>query len=78
MQKKDIKKLLLWSREQGDCVVVERVIVRMMPEFIKANLKVTASGLDGVESIMVDETLYEQVKSLCEELTNEKYSRSKQ
>lgn len=69
---KDVKPIFDWAKENGDCAIVERIIVKLLPKFLGAGIELTASNIDQMEEIIVDEALYEDVKHASEELVNRK------
>ena len=66
--KKDIKPIFDWAQQHGDSKITARVLVKLLPLFLKDGLEITENTINSSEKVEVSEELYEVVKTTVEEL----------
>jgi hypothetical protein len=70
---KDIKPLMLWAKANGEAKIVDRILVKLLPDLIKANQQVTADMLDDQTVVEIPSDLYERMQSIAEDLVGQRY-----
>lgn len=70
---KDIKPLMLWAKANGEAKIVDRILVKLLPDLVKANQQVTADMLDHQSVIEIPIELYERMRSIAEDLVGQSY-----
>jgi len=70
---KDIKPLFVWAIENGDSKIIDRIIMKLIPEFLKRDIKITQDSLSLNDAIYVDSDFFEVVKSTTEKLVNKTF-----
>ncbi len=65
---KNIKPVFEWAKLNGDAVIVDRIIVKLLPEFVKHNFKITVQEINSSEIIEVSDELYELIENTAKEL----------
>lgn len=73
---KDIKPLFKWALQHGESKVVDRILIKLLPEFLSYDLKITPEFIGKSNEILVPESLYPTVKQAAEELVNLKFTDS--
>jgi len=71
--KKDIKPILNWAVENGEAKIVDRISMKLLPHFLKHNLKLTEDIINSSSVFKVPVELYDLVKSMAEELVSSSY-----
>lgn len=69
----NVKPVFNWARAHGESRIVDRILLRLLPEMLKHDRKLTAEMVDGQECIEVPLELYERIKSTAEELVGKTY-----
>ena len=70
---KDIKPVFEWARANGDANIYDRIFVKVMPQLLAEDCKLTSEMLENVESFQVSEELYEIIVQKTQELIGAKY-----
>lgn len=70
---RDLKPLFNWARDNGDANIYDRILMKVMPQFINENIHLTSQLIESSESINISEELYELVLQKTEELVGAKY-----
>jgi len=66
---KDAKYIFSCALANGEAKIVDRILVRILPELMKHNQKMTSDSIFQAESIEVSDELYEYIKSVAQEMT---------
>jgi hypothetical protein len=66
---KDAKHIFSCAIANGEAKIVDRILVRVLPELIKSNQKLTSESILASESIEVSDELYDYIRSVAQELT---------
>jgi len=66
---KDAKHIFSCALTNGEAKIVDRILVRILPELMKYNQKMTSDSILQAESIEVSDELYEYIKSVAQEMT---------
>lgn len=69
----DIKPLFLWAKANGDANIYDRILMKLMPQFLKIDLKLTSDDVEILEKIEIPNELYNLVLEKTEELVGAKY-----
>lgn len=69
----DIKPILEWAKQYGESKIVERLLVKLLPEILKTGEHLTPELIESRESILVDETFYQLIKTSAEEMVGARY-----
>lgn len=70
---KDIKPIFDWAVKNGESKIVDRILVKTIPQFLKANYMINLENIDSSSTIEVSSALYETVKNMAEELIGSSY-----
>ena len=72
--KKDIKPILNWAVANGEAKVIDRILMKLLPQFIKNNLEITENIVKSSDTLEVSDELYNLVKDMAEELVGSSFS----
>ncbi|HRF56011.1 MAG TPA: hypothetical protein PLV58_01310 [Campylobacterales bacterium] len=64
----DIKPIFEWAIKNGEAKIVDRILVKLLPQLLKAHSNITAADVKESAVINVSAELYELVKKSAEEL----------
>ncbi|MBN2782125.1 MAG: hypothetical protein JXQ66_02675 [Campylobacterales bacterium] len=70
---KDIKPVFEWAKQNGDANIYDRIIMKVMPELLKNDLRLTSHDIDEREKIEVIDEIYELILEKSQELVGERY-----
>lgn len=70
---KDIKPILNWAVANGEAKIIDRILMKLVPQLIKEGLKVTEQVINESDKLEVSGELYELVKNMAEELVDSSY-----
>lgn len=71
--KKNIKPIFDWAIKNGDANIVDRIIVKIIPQIIKENIQLTTKSIKSSEKIEVNEEFYNLTKEKAEELVGSSF-----
>lgn len=74
MIKKDIKPILSWAIANGEAKIIDRISMKLLPQFIKHNYKITEQKILESDTLEVSIEVYDLVKNMAEELVGSSYS----
>lgn len=72
---KDLKELFDWAKLNGDANIYDRILMKVMPQLIKENIKLTSHDIEKSKDILVSQELYELVKQKAQELIEKKFDK---
>ncbi len=70
---KNIKPIFEWAKSNGDAAIIDRIMIKLLPEFIKYNFKITVQEISSSETIEVSDELYDLVENTAQELVGSSY-----
>ncbi|MBN2866240.1 MAG: hypothetical protein JXK16_09560 [Thiotrichales bacterium] len=70
---KDLKPIYSWAVAHGESRIIDRILVRMLPELLKSEQKLTSQTLEQASTVMVSESLYAHFLNVAEELVGQAY-----
>lgn len=70
---KNLKLVVAWAKQNGEAKIIDRVLLKMLPQLLEQNEKLTSEMLDRMDEILVKESLYDQFVSIAEELVGARY-----
>ncbi len=70
---KDIKPILNWAVVNGEVKIIDRIFVKLLPQFIKNGYKITENDIQKSDTLEVSIQLYNLVKYTAEELVGSSY-----
>ncbi len=70
---KNIKPIFEWAIQNGDASITDRIVIKLLPQFIKHNFKITSQQITTDKTIEVSDELYELIKSTTQELIGSSY-----
>lgn len=73
--KRDIISLLKWAREHGEAKIIDRILIKLMPDFLHYNCPITAEELNTQEYFNVPASLYEKIQKSAEEIVGTSYTK---
>lgn len=69
----DLKPLFIWARNHGDANIYDRILMKVMPQLLKENIKLTSEFIENTEVIKISNELYNLILEKTEELIGAKY-----
>lgn len=48
---KDVKPIFLWAKQRGDANIFDRIIVKIIPNLLEENIKITSTQIDSLDEI---------------------------
>lgn len=69
----DLKPLFIWARDHGDANIYDRILMKVMPQLLKENIKLTSEFIENTEVIEISNELYNLILEKTEELIGAKY-----
>jgi len=72
--KKDIKPILNWATANGEAKIVDRILIKLLPQFMKEGHKFTAEDIVEFDIYKVSNTLYILVKDVAEKFVGSSYN----
>lgn len=70
---KDIKPILNWAMQYGESKIVDRILIKLLPEFLAVNQKITPEMIENSDELVVPENLYQLTKETAENLVSMSY-----
>ena len=70
----DIKPLLNWAVANGEAKIIDRILMKLLPQFIKEGHQITETIINESKTLEVSEELYKLVKIQAEELVSSSYT----
>lgn len=71
---RDVKPVFVWAIGNGEAKIVDRILVRILPQLLKSNANITTSSIEESEAIEVAGDIYELVKQTAEELVGASFN----
>jgi len=65
---KDIKPVFDWAKAHGETKIVDRILVKVLPELVQFEQKITVESLEIMTTVEIPETLYDRILTLAEEM----------
>ncbi len=65
---KDAKHIFNCAAACSEAMIVDRILIRVMPELMKYDQRLTADGVKDSKEILVPSDLYAYIRSVAEEL----------
>ena len=72
---KDIKPILNWAVANGEAKIIDRILMKLLPQFIKIGLKVTEKTINDSKILEVPSELYSLVQRTAEELVGSSFKK---
>lgn len=66
---KDAKHIFNCAAQKGEAKIAERILVRVLPELIKYDKKLTLEIIEASDTLMVPDELYGYICEVAQELT---------
>jgi len=73
LDKRDVKGIFKWAKANGDAKIIDRILVKVLPELLKNNIKITEESIQKSQTIEVSDELYNLIKTKSEELVGSSY-----
>ena len=70
---KNIKPIFEWAKLNGDATINDRIVVKLLPQLVKHNFKITPELVESSEMVEVSSELYELIKNTAQELVGSSY-----
>ncbi len=71
---KNITPVFRWAKVHGESVVVDRILVKIVPQLLKANLAVSQEKISRDEVIEVDEDMYILILQTAQKVVGLEYT----
>ncbi|MCB1143396.1 MAG: hypothetical protein H7A24_08420 [Leptospiraceae bacterium] len=69
----DIKPILIWAKQNGDTAIIERILVKLLPQLMKEGIRLTAKEAELAGSIPVSQNMYSDVKQVAETFVGQSF-----
>lgn len=66
---KDVKPIFECAKANGETKIVDRILVRVLPELMKHDHKLTPSMIEEQAVLMLPDALHDYIQSVAQELT---------
>jgi hypothetical protein len=66
---KDVKHIFNCAIANGEAKIIDRILVRVLPELLKYNQKITSESIIQAQTIDVPDELYNYIRAVAQELT---------
>ncbi len=70
---RDIKPLLNWAKQHGDANIYDRILMKVMPQLLINDLKLTSQKIEASERIEVAQELYDLIAEKAQDLVGKSY-----
>lgn len=67
------KPIFEWAFQHGETKIIERILVRLLPDLIDEKVQVTAESLLTMPALNVSEELYKKIQLVAEEMVGQAY-----
>lgn len=71
---KNVLPIFIWAKAHGEAKIIDRILVKVLPQLIKNDCKITAHQIDSAQEIEVPVNLYEEIKQVAESLIGKEYT----
>jgi hypothetical protein len=72
---KDVKPIFDWAKTNGDANIYDRILMKVMPQLLKENIKITSNSIKESSTIEVSSELYDLIKDKAQELINKNFDK---
>ena len=72
---KDVKPIFDWAKTNGDANIYDRILMKVMPQLLKENIKITSNTINESVIIEVSSELYNLIKDKAQELINKNFDK---
>ncbi len=72
---KDVKPIFDWAKTNGDANIYDRILMKVMPQLLKENIKITSNSINESVTIEVSSEIYDLVKNKAEQLINKNFDK---
>jgi hypothetical protein len=72
---KDVKPIFDWAKTNGDANIYDRILMKVMPQLLKENIKITSNTINESVTIEVSSELYNLIKDKAQELINKNFDK---
>lgn len=72
---KDVKPLFEWAVVNGDSKIIDRILVKTLPQLVKSGCELTTSSIENSSKVDVPSELYETIKLVTEELVGSSFNK---
>lgn len=70
---KNLKSVVYWAKQNGEAKIIDRILLKMLPQLLEKNEKLTSDMFDETGEVLVDDLLYDQFVAIAEELVGARY-----
>jgi len=70
---KNIKPVLEWAKQNADATVIDRIVIKLLPQLIKHNYKITPQSIESNTNIEVSQEVYELMLKTAQELVGSSF-----
>lgn len=71
---KNLKPLIVWVKQKGEAKIIDRILLKILPQLLEQNQKLTSEMLDQSSEVNVPESLYNLFVETAEQLVGESYA----
>jgi hypothetical protein len=69
----DVKGIFEWARANGEAKIIDRILVRLLPEMVRLDQKITAQRVEDAERLEVSDELYARILAVAQEMVGQDY-----
>ncbi len=69
---KDVKHIFSCAAACSETMIIDRILIRVMPELMKHDQRLTADGIKAAREVLVPVDLYAYIRSVAEDLVGRK------
>lgn len=70
---KDIKPLLKWAFNEGEAKIIDRVLLKLMPQILESKLVITQKDIQDAENFFVSQSLYNDFEEVTQQIVGKKF-----
>ncbi len=70
---KNIKPIFQWAKQNADATIIDRIVIKLLPQLIKHNCKITPQSIESSEHIEVSQEIYELIVKTAQELVGSSF-----
>lgn len=70
---KNVLPIFVWAKANGEAKIIDRILIKTLPELLKHDCKITANQIDTADEINVPINLYDEILHAAETLIGQSF-----
>jgi hypothetical protein len=70
---KNVLPLFVWANAHGEAKIIDRILIKVLPDLLKHNCKITPEQVENSQELNIPESLYTEICVVAEELIGKRY-----